>query len=218
MAGESPERGRWICVDGVEGVGKTTIARALADAYGAHLAPEFSAASFGRALADAVRETPHLIAASGIGQSLVFLGDFYEVHASAVAPLVAAGATVVSDRGYLSKYAYQDVVLGADLGETAARELLDGVFRHLPTPDLTLHLVAPRGVLRERLVARDGYCDDARLAFMERAHRAALRRSAGTPALRVTTIDAGRSPRAVLSDAVAAVAALGPPTRHSRTP
>ena len=214
MADDPGRRGRWICVDGVEGVGKTTIARTLARATGAHLAPEFSAASFGRALDRAVRSAPHVIAASGVGQSLVFLGDFYEVHASAVAPLVAAGATVVSDRGYLSKYAYQDVVLTDELGETAARELLDGVFRHLPTPDLTLHLVAPWHVVRDRLLARDGECDDARLSFMARAHRAASRRSTRTPALRVTTIDAGRSPDAVLSDAVRAVAGPGSPTRH----
>ncbi|MFJ6675100.1 dTMP kinase [Actinosynnema sp. NPDC091369] len=214
MVDDPGGRGRWICVDGVEGVGKSTIARTLAAATGARLAPEFSAASFGRALDRAVRGTPHFIAASEVGQSLVFLGDFCEVHASEVAPPVAAGATVVSDRGYLSKYAYQEVVLTGALGEAAARDLLDGVFRHLPTPDLTLHLVAPWDVVRERLVARDGGCDDARLDFMVRAHRAASHRLARTPALRVATIDAARSPEAVLSDAVRAVADLGSPTRH----
>jgi dTMP kinase len=210
----SGNRGRWICVDGVEGVGKTTLARALASAPGAHLAPEFSSASFGRALGEAVRATPHFIAVSEVGQSLVFLGDFYEVHASTVAPLVAAGATVVSDRGYLSKYAYQDVVLTGALGAAASRDLLDGVFRHLPPPDLTLHLVADWGVVRERLVARDGDCDDDRLAFMVKAHEAASRRLTRTPRLRVTTIDAGLSPDAVRSGASRAVAELGPPTRH----
>jgi dTMP kinase len=214
VADDSGRRGRWICVDGVEGVGKTTIARALARASGAHLAPEFSSASFGRALDGAVRVTPHFLAASEVGQSLVFLGDFYEVHASEVAPRLAAGATVISDRGYLSKYAYQDVVLTGALGEAAAQGLLEGIFRHLPTPDLTLHLVASRSVLRERLVARDGDCDDARLAFMMRAHRAASRRVLRTPRLRVATIDASRSLDTVLTAASSAVHELGPPTRH----
>ncbi|MEU7530992.1 dTMP kinase [Saccharothrix sp. NPDC042600] len=192
-------------MDGLEGVGKTTAARAIAAAWPAHATPEFSSAPFGRALADAVRRTPHRISEDEVGQSLVFLGDFHEVHATHVRPLLAAGEHVVSDRGYLSKYAYQEVVLTDALGAHAARDLLDAVFRHLPPPDLTLYLVAPPDVLRRRITVRDGACDDDRLAFMARAHQAALDRLARTPALRVTTIDADRSPEEVLADALDAI-------------
>ncbi|QFZ18564.1 dTMP kinase [Saccharothrix syringae] len=215
MADDYLTRGLWICVDGVEGVGKSTVARALASGSAAHLATEFSSAPFGRALEGAVRTAPHFIASSEVGQSLVFLGDFYEVYASEVAPLLAGGTTVISDRGYLSKYAYQEVVLTGALGDTAARGLLDAIFGHLPTPDLTLHLVASRNVLRERLVARDGECDDARLAFMAQAHRAALRRLVRAPDLRVTTIDADRSLDVVTAEAVHATTGLDRSTRRS---
>jgi len=97
----------WISVDGVEGTGKTTIATHLAQTLPVELAPEFSDSVFGHALRAAVTASPHYISSSPLGQSLVFLADFLEVHASCVAPRLDLGVSVVSDRGYLSKYAYR---------------------------------------------------------------------------------------------------------------
>ncbi len=195
----------------MEGTGKTTVAARLARELDADQAPEFSAAVFGRALCSVVATTPHHISTSPVGQSLVFLGDFFEVHATAVAPRLRQGRTVVSDRGYLSKYTYQEVVLAAEIGADAARALLGPVFACLPPPDLTVRLVAPTPCLRERLLRRDGHCDPAREGFIDRAVRAADEFLRRTPGMAVATIAADRSVDEVVADAVAAVRAI----RHS---
>ncbi|HEY0687605.1 MAG TPA: hypothetical protein VGD71_01085 [Kribbella sp.] len=193
-------RGSWICVDGVEGTGKTTIAEGLARTLPVELAPEFSAAPFGGALRDAVKSTPHYISSSPLGQSLVFLGDFLEVHASSVAPRLRVGVSVVSDRGYLSKYAYQHVVLSPTLGVTRTRRLLDEVFTHLPPPTLTIRLTAPMQSVRARLVRRDGSCDRAREEFIALAAESAAEYLDRTSELETVTIDTDRPPEEVLHD------------------
>lgn len=170
---DSAPVGVWICVDGVEGTGKTTIAEHLARTLPVELAPEFSSAPFGAALRAAVMSNPHYISSSPLGQSLIFLGDFLEVHASNVAPALNTGISVVSDRGYLSKYAYQEIVLTRQLGVGQVRRLLDDVFEHLQPPALTIYLTAPGHRVRERLLNRDGHCDRAREEFIALAAEAA---------------------------------------------
>ncbi len=191
MAGHDTN-GRWICVDGVEGTGKTTIADHLTRALPIQLAPEFSDAAFGRALRSAVTSSPHYISSSPLGQSLVFVGDFLEVHASSVAPRLGTGVSVVSDRGYLTKYSYQEVVLSRTIDVLAARRLLDEIFAHLAPPTLTLHLTAPESCVRHRLLSRDGHCDGARIEFIRQAAIAADQYLARTTALESVTIDTDR--------------------------
>jgi dTMP kinase len=197
--------GSWICVDGVEGAGKTTITTALAAILPVETAPEFSRAPFGRALAEAVQSAPHYISSSPVGQSLVFLGDFLEVHAAVVAPRLRAGVSVVSDRGYLSKYAYQEVVLAGELGATPARQLLDALFAHLRPPTLTIYLTAPIDSLRKRLMQRDGHCDETRQQFMIAAAAATERRLQGVPQLNAITVDTDRPIREILAEITPAV-------------
>lgn len=189
---EKNTRGAWICVDGVEGTGKTTVATHLARTLPVELAPEFSDAAFGHALRAAVTAHPHYISSSPLGQSLVFLGDFFEVHASSVTPRLDAGVSVVSDRGYLSKYAYQEVVLSLTLGIASARRLLDEIFTHLPSPALTIHLTASERRVRERLLARDGHCDSARIDFIMQAKAAATAHLSRNVGLHVVTVDTNR--------------------------
>ena len=193
-------RGAWICVDGVEGAGKTTVSRHLATVLPASLASEFSGAPFGSALRTAVRTKPHFISASPIGQSLVFLGDFFELVASAVEPKLCAGETVITDRGYLSKYMYQEVVLERELNETATWRLLDEVFSHLLVPDLTLLLSAPTDILCARLLVRDGHCDRGRQEFIVSAEIAARRRIARGPQIAAVVVDTNRPLDVVLRD------------------
>jgi thymidylate kinase len=195
----------WICVDGVEGTGKSTITTGLAAMLSIETAPEFSEAPFGQALSTAVQTSPHYISSSKIGQSLVFLGDFLEVHASAVAPRLRAGVSVISDRGYLSKYAYQEVVLSAELGAGPARRLLDLIFAHLRPPALTIYLTAPVEILKDRLIRRDGYCDETREQFMISAADFAEQRLRRTPVLDAVTVDTDRPVADILAELVPAV-------------
>lgn len=198
-------RGRWICLDGVEAAGKTTVATAIAPRLDATVVAEFSDAPFGRALAQAVRTAPHYISASPAGQSLVFLGDFFELHATRVVPVTCRGATVVHDRGYLSKYAYQYTVLAETLGRGRAAALLDHVLGLLPVPDLTVHLVAPLDVIARRLESRDRNASPQRLEFVERAAKAAADRLRRDPPLRHVTVSTDRPLDDVLNDVLAAI-------------
>jgi thymidylate kinase len=175
--------GRWICVDGVEGAGKTTLTGALRGRLAVETANEFSDAGFGTALRQAVKTAPHFISNSATGQSLVFLGDFYELYATKILPHLAAGASVVTDRGYLSKYAYQQVVMATELGADAAQSLVAAVMAFLPRPALTIYLRCEPEELTRRLLDRDGHCDEKRLAFIAEADRAASARLNSEPHL-----------------------------------
>lgn len=135
-------RGFWVSIDGVESVGKTTLSVALGRLTGGIVAPEFSDAAFGLALRTVVKQRPHHISKSPIGQCLVFLGDFFEVHAESVAPKLSSGALVFSDRGYVSKYAYQRAVLEDSLG-VSSDQFLDRILGLIAPPDLTIYLRAP---------------------------------------------------------------------------
>jgi thymidylate kinase len=146
----------------------------MAAVFGAEQVSEFSRAAFGDALRLAVQKSPHLIATSRVGQSLVFLGDFIELVDADVRPRLASGQMVITDRGYLSKYVYQQVVLEGVLSHLDARALLDAIFLHiLPRPTLTILLEAPAETIRRRLLERDEFCDDERMTFIERAATAA---------------------------------------------
>jgi dTMP kinase len=166
-------RGCWVCVDGVEGAGKTTLTGVLGPQLDAVAISEFSKASFGTALREAVRTAPHFISHSPVGQSLVFLGDFIELFESEIEPALAAGRTVITDRGYVSKYAYQRQVLERSLPAAEADALARRLLGYLPRPDLTILLTAPPAVLQRRLIERDGTCDDRRLEFIRRADASA---------------------------------------------
>lgn len=204
-------RPAWVCVDGVEGSGKSTLTRLLAEELGAVVVPEFSGAPFGRALEGAVRESPHHISVSAVAQSLVFIADFIELFESEVAPALAAGRTVISDRGYLSKYSYQYVSLADALGPTAAQAQLDALFRLVPPPRLSLVLDTPMEVIAHRLEVRDGSCDPARMDFIRKADHAARQRLTWQPRLAHVLIRGDDDPQRVLAAASSAVRRLGAP-------
>lgn len=199
--------GRWICVDGTEGAGKTTVASALCRETASIGVAEFSRAPFGTALREAVARSPHFISTSPVGQSLVFLGDFIELYEDEIAPRLEAGQTVITDRGWLTKLAYQQVVLERVMTTSEALDLLTPILAHIPRPDLTLLLSAPAEVIRRRLIDRDGQCDEARLRFIERAATVASE-AASTAGLDCVRIDTDRAPSAMVETAAAAVAGL----------
>jgi dTMP kinase len=199
--------GRWICIDGTEGAGKTTLAKALEEEVEAVMVAEFSRAPFGRALRQAVSLSPHFISASPLGQSLVFLGDFVELFEDEIAPELAACRTVITDRGWLTKLAYQQVVLERSLEPGAAHELLTSILVQIPKPELTILLAAPSEVIRGRLIGRDGHCDENRLAFIERAARVASE-AAEELDLPCARIDTDRDRRDVVDSALAAMTNL----------
>lgn len=161
--------GSWISIDGVEGAGKTTLANAIAESKPDLVrVAEFSDGPLGRFLAEAVKKSPHHISASPGGQSLVFVGEFWERCDTNILPKVAEGLTVIQDRGYLSKFAYQYAVMEPTLGVGSAA-FLEALFAYVPRPNLTVRLTAPIETIESRLTARGEGCDDQRLGFIRHA-------------------------------------------------
>lgn len=164
----------WVSVDGVEGTGKSALCPVLSQEIGAITVPEFSDTIIGQALKSAVVTDPHLISISPMGQSLNFLGDFYEVYARFIEPRLMQGQRVVSDRGQVSKYAYQVTVLERSLGFERAARLVYGILAEMPRPSFVVYLRAPFDLLASRIVSRGESCSDERIAFMRRADEIAL--------------------------------------------
>lgn len=159
----------WISVDGLEGAGKTTLVSGLAQSLAcARVLPEFSAGFSGKALAAAVKVTPHYISRSVVAQSLFFLGEFVEKIEESRPSIEDAHTLILSDRGLLSKIAYQAAVLRPTIGErteTLISACLDG----LPIPDLTIWLSVEPQVAKGRVEGRGAPRNRFDVEFMRTA-------------------------------------------------
>lgn len=174
-------RGRFLVLEGLDGAGTTTQAAILAKRLAAmgrrvHLTSEPSRGPLGRL----VRRVLKGAVAGGGGRpldqralALLFAADRLDHVAGEVAPRLAAGVDVVSDRYALSSLAYQSAATG-DLG------WVEALNRKAPAPDLTIFLeVRPAVALRRRFAAsaqRDLYEVPAFQRRVAAAYRRALRR------------------------------------------
>jgi dTMP kinase len=160
----------WISIDGVEAAGKTTLVNVLRERFEDVLVvDEFGDDPVGRFLRETVKHHPHVYSESLVGQSLVFLGEFWQRFDSLIRPALTRGAVVLCDRGYLSKYVYQFVVMKPSIGEAAAHSLLAAVFQPMPEPTLTVVLSAPIELLRARAFDRGESWDDEWETFVKEA-------------------------------------------------
>ncbi len=148
-------RGRLVVLEGLDGAGTTTQARLLADALRAggrtvHLTAEPSGGPVGAL----VRQVLNRRIAGRDGApfdpaalALLFAADRLDHAAVELAPKLAAGVDVVSDRFTLSSLAYQGLAVG-DL------PWVEAVNARAPAPDLTVFLrVRPEVGLRRRHAA-----------------------------------------------------------------
>jgi dTMP kinase len=213
MAARGKPRGRLVVLEGLDGAGTTTQARLLGDRLRAagrrvHVTAEPSGGPIG-ALARQVL-TRRVVGSQGGGDfdpaalALLFAADRLDHVAAEVAPKLADGVDVVSDRFTLSSLAYQ----GLTTGDLAWVEAING---RAATPDATIFLrVRAQVALRRRRAASM----DAELFEVSEFQREVARsyaqaldrlREAGQ---RVVEVD-GEAPVEVVADAVwAAVRAL----------
>jgi dTMP kinase len=140
-------RGRLIALEGIDGCGKTTQARRLADVLGALCTAEPGATALGSRLRHLLLD-PDLPAVSARAEALLMAADRAEHVDEIVGPALAAGRWVVTDRFSGSTLAYQGHGRGLDLG--VLRDLVafaaDGV-----VPDLVVLVDVPPEVARRRL-------------------------------------------------------------------
>jgi dTMP kinase len=108
-----PARGRLIALEGIDGSGKSTQARALAEALGAELTFEPGATPVGARLRELLL-APDAAPPSPRAEALLMAADRAEHVARLLEPALAAGQWVVSDRYAGSTIAYQGYGQGLD--------------------------------------------------------------------------------------------------------
>lgn len=209
-------RGRFITLEGIEGAGKSTVARSIAAALRARgLAVVETREPGGTPLAERLREVVLARGEERLSPEaetlLMFAARAVHID-NLVRPALARGAWVVCDRYTDATRAYQGG------GRGVSREFIEslslgslGGF----SPDLTLLLDLPVSTGLSRAAARRRAAGDAEadrfesetLAFFERVRARYLEIAAAEPQ-RVRVLDATATPDALAAAAVAALEAL----------
>lgn len=192
-------RGRFITLEGIEGVGKTThgpfiTERLRARGHDCVLTREPGGTMLGEALR-AVLLDPALPAMAPLTELLLLFAARAEHLARVIEPALAAGRWVVCDRFTDATFAYQGGGRGVDARAIATLEqLVQGDLR----PDLTLLFDAPVALALERTGSRGGAdrFERERHDFFEGVRGAYLARAAAEPA-RFRLVDAGGTLEAV---------------------
>jgi len=165
--------GIWVSIDGPDGSGKSVTASSLSTSFpNALLVHEFSETDLGRSLTKAVVKDPRIFPWAPISEALSFLADYIYQCETTIITALKSNRLVVSDRGFLSKWAYQAAVLADSMDVMKAHALLDAVLTSVRAPDLTLLLDGDPELLRDRIVIRDGRCSDNRYQFILRCQKA----------------------------------------------
>jgi len=142
--------GRYIALEGAEGCGKSTHAGRLASALGAVLTRETGGTVIGRQIRSILHDTS-IANLSHRAEALLAAADRAQHIEEVVAPALAAGRHVVSDRSVYSTLAYQGY--GRELAVTELRAFNEwAVNGHWP--ELVLLIDAPPEVLERRMRGR----------------------------------------------------------------
>ncbi|MBN2361371.1 MAG: dTMP kinase [Deltaproteobacteria bacterium] len=175
-------RGLLIVLEGIDGAGTTTQGRRLVRrlrrrGWRAHFTCEPSRGPVGRYIRACLAQTP---GPSSELLALLFAADRIDHYESEIAPLLEAGAVVVSDRYLLSSLAYQ----GVEGDARWVAQLND----RAPRADLTILVDVPAAVAARRRSGRGGHPDRyERGAFLDgvarRYRELARRRTAGAVAV-----------------------------------
>ncbi len=178
--------GRLIAFEGADASGKSTQARRLASRLGVELTFQFGATDIGSAirsiLLDPVHET-----LDDRAEALLVIADKAQHVTEIVAPSLARGDTIISDRFTASTTAYQGYGRGLD------RDELIGMMRwatHGLEPDLTVLLDVDLEVARQRLGDEIDRIEGAGAEFHTRVREGYLEMAAADPD-RWIVIDAG---------------------------
>ena len=105
---------RYIAFEGIEGCGKSTQARRLADEIGAVLTRETGGTAIGARVREVLHDpvNTHL---SPVAEALLIAGDRAQHRSEILEPALSAGRHVVSDRSVYSSIAYQGYGRGLPL-------------------------------------------------------------------------------------------------------
>jgi dTMP kinase len=206
-------QGRFITLEGIEGAGKSTVAKALAAELGGRgIDVVLTREPGGTPLAERVRE---LVLARGsetvdpVAELLLMLAARALHLTNLIRPALAAGRWVICDRFTDATRAYQGA--GRGLDATLIETLATAVQRGLE-PDRTLVLDVPVDVglarARQRAHGGDRFEDETR-RFFERVRAGYLELARAAPA-RCRVIDASAAAPAVITAALRALSDIMP--------
>lgn len=198
------ERGCLIAFEGVEGAGKSTQLAAVATALCSRGVPVLETHEPGgtmlgvelRRLLMHVPDTPP----TPLTELLLYLADRAQHVAQVIAPALAHGRIVLTDRFSASTIAYQGYGRGVDLGVVTR---LDAIARQGVSPALTVLLDCPVGIGLRRARGDDRFHREDR-EFHERV-RAGFLALAREDWDRYCVIDAAAAPEHVQQQVLAAV-------------
>lgn len=203
-------RGRFITLEGGEGVGKSTLATALeARLVARGIKVVRTREPGGTPGAEAIRRlilSPPVEVAGWepIAETLLFYAARTDHLDKLIRPALAAGSWVICDRFSDSTRAYQ-----AAAGHVPSEhiETIDRICVGDTTPDLTLVLDLPLTAARDRMTARANDKDaiESRvLSYHEAVHKAFLDIARANPQ-RCIVLDASAAPSALADIAMAAI-------------
>lgn len=193
--------GRYIALEGAEGCGKSTHATRLATALGAVLTRETGGTPIGRQIRSILHDTSiHNL--SNRAEALLAAADRAQHIEEVVAPALAAGKHVVSDRSVYSSLAYQGY--GRRLSIAEVRGLNEWA-ADTHWPELVVLIDAAPEVLERRMRGRqlDRFEREGE-GFHERVRDGYLQMTLDEPE-RWVVIDGAQSLDAVATDIRAAV-------------
>ncbi|HVY87179.1 MAG TPA: dTMP kinase [Caulobacterales bacterium] len=200
-------QGRFVTLEGGEGVGKSTLARGLCEALRARghevVQTREPGGSPGADEIRALLVRGDAARWSAMEEALLFAAARSNHLTQTIRPALARGAWVVCDRFYDSTRAYQVAAGGLD---PKALEALNALIE-APAPDLTLvlDLVSEAGLGRSRgAEAGEDRFERKDASFHARVRAAFLEIAAAEPG-RCVVIDAGKSASEVLQAALDAI-------------
>jgi deoxyguanosine kinase len=138
----------YIAIEGVIGVGKTTLARMLAPSFEAGL------------LLEVFEENPFLSdfysdrARYAFQTQIFFLLSRYHQQRRGVAPIVDSGKSLLSDYTFAKDALFARINLQGDELEMYKR-VHEALAEKIPSPDLIVYLRADTDVLMQRIASRD---------------------------------------------------------------
>lgn len=189
----------YLAIEGVDGAGKSTVAAAVAERLRANgrevvLVREPGGTPLGEEIRQILLHGEHM---SPWTEALLFAAQRAQLAATIVAPALAAGADVVSDRSYYSSLAYQGG--GRDLGVAQVRAVNEaGLGGVVPDVVAVLWLDPDAALARQAESDRIG---GEGASFQRRVAETYRRLSEDDPS-RVHLIDADRSLEEIVSEIV----------------
>jgi dTMP kinase len=205
-----PERGRLITIEGIDGAGKSELARRLHEALTARgidagLLREPGGVELSERIRELVKDRASHVGART--EALLYAAARAQLVEQALVPLLEAGTWIVLDRFVDSSLAYQGG--GRELGIDAVAQLNRFATGGL-APDRTLLLELDTAAARARAAVRDAAPDRLELEhddFFERITAAYAELAAREPG-RIRRLDATAGPDDVLQFALHAIADL----------